>query len=99
MVITNETQIAKNFNKFFTEIDPRLAKEIETPIILFGDYLKHCDAKHPDTPVSINKLKDVFFPLQVNKSSGYSGIRFNVVKHYFGSSHKPLLHIFIFRTS
>ena len=99
MVIKNETQITKNFNKFFTEVDPRLAKETETPIILFGDYLKHCDTKHPDNPVSINELKDAFFPLQINKSSGYSGIRFNVVKHYFGSSHKPLLHIFIFRNS
>ena len=99
MVITNETQIGKNFNKFFTEIDPRLAREIERPIILFGDYLKHCDAKQSDNPVSINELKDAFFPLQRNKSSGYSGIRFNVVKHCFGFSHKPLLYIFIFRTS
>ena len=30
----------------------------------------------------------------INKSPGYDGISFNVVKHCFGSLHKPLFHIF-----
>ena len=30
---TDETQIAENLNNFFTEIGPKLAKEIETSII------------------------------------------------------------------
>ena len=48
----------------------------------------------PDNPVSISELKDAFFSLQANKRPGYDGISFNVVKHCFGSLHKPLLHIF-----
>ena len=48
----------------------------------------------PDKPVSISELKDAFFSFQANKRPGYDGISFNVVKHCFGSSHKPLLHIF-----
>ena len=47
-----------------------------------------------DNPGSISELKDAFFSLQVNKRPGYDGISFNVVKHCFGSLHKPLLHIF-----
>ena len=48
----------------------------------------------PDNPVSLNELKGAFFSLQINKSPGYDGISFNVVKECFGSLHKPLLHIF-----
>ena len=91
---TDEPQIAENFNKFFTEIGPKLAKEIETSTIKFEDYLEQCNTILPDNPVSINELKDAFFPLQINKSPGYDGISFNVVKHCFVSLHKPLLHIF-----
>ena len=37
--------------------------------------------------------KDIFF-LQINKGSGYDGIRFSVFKHCFGFLHKLLLDIF-----
>ena len=37
MVIIDETQIAENFNEFFREIRPKLAKKIETPTIKFDD--------------------------------------------------------------
>ena len=37
MVIIDETQIAENFNEFFREIRPKLAKEIERPTIKFDD--------------------------------------------------------------
>ena len=73
IVITDETQIAENLNKFFTEIVPKLAKEIETSATKFDDYLKQCDTIQSDNPVSINELKDAFFSLQKNKSSGYDG--------------------------
>ena len=94
IAITDETQITKNFNKFFTEIGTKFAKEIETSTIKFDDYLKQCNTILPDNPVFINEVKDTFFSLQVNKSPGYDGIGFNVVKHCFGSLHKLLLHIF-----
>ena len=95
-LIREETQIAKNFDKFFTEIGPKFAKEIETPTKKFDDYLEQCDTIQPDNRVSIIELKDAFFSLQTNKSSGYDGISFNIVQHYFGSLHKPFLHLFIY---
>ena len=62
ITITDEIQVAKNFNKFFTKIGPKLAKETETYAIKFDDYLKQYEIKQPDNPVSINGLKDTFFP-------------------------------------
>ena len=62
VTITDEMQVVKNFNKFFTKIGPKLAKETETYTIQFDDYLKQCDIIQPDNPVSINELKDTFFP-------------------------------------
>ena len=44
--------------------------------------------------MSINELKDAFFSLQTNKSSGHDEISFDVIKSCFGSLSKPLLHIF-----
>ena len=40
---TDETQIAENLNKFFTEIGPKLAKEIETSTVKFDDHLEQCN--------------------------------------------------------
>ena len=37
IAITDEKSIAENFNKFFTEIHPKFAKETETPTIKFDD--------------------------------------------------------------
>ena len=92
--ITNSKLIAENFNKFFTEIGPRLAGEIEKPAKTFDVYLKKVDVLQPEYPLSINELKDAFFSLQTNKSSGHDEISFDVIKSCFGSLSKPLLHIF-----
>ena len=43
IAITDEKPIAENFDKFFTEVDPKFTKETETPTIKFDDYLKQCD--------------------------------------------------------
>ena len=61
ITITDETKIVENSNKFFTEIGPKCAKEIERPIIKFDDYLDQYDTIQPDNPVFVNELKDIFF--------------------------------------
>ena len=72
-----------------------LPKRLKKTTIKFHYYLKQCDPIRPDNSVSINVLKETFFCLQTNKSHGYDGIGFNVVKHCFGFLHKSLLHISI----
>ena len=62
--MTDDTQTAESFNKFFTEIGPKLARETETFSMKFDDYLEQCNTIMPDNPVSINELKDTFFPFR-----------------------------------
>ena len=86
--------IAESFNKYFTQIGPKLAKDIGTSTKSFNEYIKKHDTTQPEKVISVNELKDAFFSLKINKSTGYDDISFNVVKKCFGVLHKPLLHIF-----
>ena len=62
IAIRDETQIAENFNKFFTEIGPKLAKEIQTSTIKFDDYVEQCNTILPDNPVYKWTKRRLFFP-------------------------------------
>ena len=92
--ITETKSIAVNFNKYFTQIGPKLAKDIRTSTRSFNEYIKKHDTTQPGKVISVNEFKDAFFSLKRNKSAGCDDISFNVVKKYFGVLHKPLLHIF-----
>ena len=61
---------------------------------MVNEYIKKHDTTQPEKVISVNELKDAFFSLKINKSTGYDDISFNVVKKCFGVLHKPLLHIF-----
>ena len=88
--ITHERLIARRFNIYFAQIGTNLAKTIETSSIKFESFLKKCDSIQPESPLSVNELKNTFFSLKINKSSGYDGISFNVVRNCFGRFLKPL---------
>ena len=92
--ITNIHTIAENVNKFFTEIGPSLANKTDPSRKCFHEYLKEYQTCQPENVISVNKLKDAFYSLKINKSPAYDDISFNVVKKCFGVLCKPLLHIF-----
>ena len=92
--ITDEELIAKSFNKYFAEIKPKLAKNIQKSSINFESFMKTCDSTQAERELTINELKDTFFSLKINKSLGYDDISFNVVKTCFGRLLKPLMFIF-----
>ena len=46
--------IAKTFNTFFTETEPRLAKKIETLPKAFETYLQKCKTIQPENPLTMN---------------------------------------------
>ena len=92
--ITETESIAESFNKYFTQIGPKLAKDIGTSTKSFNEYIKKHDTTQPEKVISVNELKYAFFSLKINKSTGYDDISFNVVKKCFGVLQKPLLHIF-----
>ena len=54
---------------------------------------KFCYIKS-ECDLTVNELKEAFFSTKINKSSGYDGISFNVVKNCFGPLIKPLMYIF-----
>ena len=93
-VVTDTEVTAKHFNTFFTEIGLKLAKAIETPAKTFETYLQKYKIRQPENPLTITELKDAFFSLQTNKSLGYDGISFNVIKYCFEPLSTSLLNIF-----
>ena len=58
---TGENQIANEFNKYFSDIGPSLAKNIPKPSITFESFLKRVNTALPSQSLSINELKDAFF--------------------------------------
>ena len=79
-----ETEIAKKFNEFFTEIGPSLARKIPTPSKPFERFLKKTSTTLPERCLTVNELKDTFLSLKMSKSAGADEISFNVIRNCFG---------------
>ena len=60
--VTSEIGIANEFNKFFKNIGPELAWKILTASRTFESFLNKIDITIPADSVSINELKEAFFP-------------------------------------
>ena len=92
--IVGETKIANEFHNFFTNIGPKLAQKIPQPSRPFQSYMKTVNYELENKKVTINELKEAFFSLKINKSTGFDDISYNVVKNCFGELSDSLLHIF-----
>ena len=92
--ITHVDLTAENFNKYFSDIGPKLAKDIEMSSIDFRSYIKEHESVQSECDLTVDELKEAFFSLKIDKSLGYDGISFNVVKNCFGPLTKPLMYIF-----
>ena len=82
------------FNRFFANVSPILAKQIPEREKTFESYLVKTSATMQHKSVSINELRDAFFSLKLNKSPEYDGISFNVVKKCFSELCEPFKHLF-----
>ena len=92
---TGEDEIANEFNKYFADIGPSLAKNIRNPLISFDSFLKRVNTTLPSQSLSKKELKDNFlFSLKTNKSPGADEINFNVIKHCFGELCGPYKYLF-----
>ena len=65
---TGENEIANEFNKYFADIGPSLAKNIPDLLISFESFLKRINTTFPGQSLSINELKDAFFSENKQKS-------------------------------
>ena len=82
--ITLETEIAKKFNEFFTEVSPSLARKVPTPSNPFEIFSNEPSTTLPERYLTRNELMDVFFSLKMSKSTGAYEISFNAIKNCFG---------------
>ena len=65
---TVENEIANEFNKFFADIGPSLAKNIPKSSIPFESFLKRGNSTMSSQSLSANELKDAFFSENKQKS-------------------------------
>ena len=70
-----------------------IKKSLKKKQHLYQTSLKKKKKKKKKT-LSINKLKDAFFLLDINRSPDFGGISFTVLKKCFGALHKLLLYVF-----
>ena len=59
--ITNEDLIAENFIKYFSDIRPNLAKNIEVPSIDCIRYITEHESVQSECDLTVNELKEAFF--------------------------------------
>ena len=89
-----QKKIVTEFNRFFANVGPTLAKQIPESENTFESYLVKTSATMQHESVVINELRDAFFSFKLNKSPGYDEISFNVVKKCFSELCEPLKHVF-----
>ena len=92
--ITLETEIAKRFNEFFTEIGPFVARKIHTPSKPFKSFFQKSQ-HHLTWKISYHKqIKGrLFFP-KMDQSIGADETSFNVIKSCFGELSDILRYVF-----
>ena len=92
--LTSKIGIVNEFNKFFTYIGPELARKISVASTTFESFLNKIDITIPVDSITINELKEVFFSLKTNKSTGYDEISSNVIINCFSKLNDALRYLF-----
>ena len=92
--VSNKPEIADAFNDFFTNIGQKLASQIPKSSKIFETYINKVNVKMESKSSSINELKDAFFSLKINKSSGVDDVSFNIIKKCFGVLFELLIYLF-----
>ena len=90
----DQTKIAHEFNSFFTNIGKNLASKIPNASTPFEYFVNKSDFVMETKPLSMNELKDAFYSLKSNKSSGNDDISYNAIKKCFGGLCEPLRYLF-----
>ena len=78
--ISNENKIADKFNKFFTEIGPKLSSKIDNSNKHFLSYMTNINApKISNTELTDQELDKAFSSVKRNKSNGFDDISTNTL--------------------
>ena len=77
----NNKAIAENFDKFFSEIKPKLASKIGHSLISFEHFLHGDYPSLEEKPITDDELNEALQTLKTKNSSGYDEISSDVIKH------------------
>ena len=77
-------------SSFFTNVGKNLASKIPNASTPFKYFVNKSYFAIETKALSMNELKDAFYSLESNKSPGYDGISYNVIKNCFDSLCEPL---------
>ena len=99
LVINNTTvaekqEVSENLNKYFTNIGPNLASIIPKEQRGFEKYLANCNTAMNDAPLTSEEVRNVFYSLKTNTSTGHDDISFNAINIVFDFIVEPLRYIF-----
>ena len=97
--IFDQSKIAHGFNKFFTDVGPKLASSIPSSSKDFNDFLSSASTSLDEYLLQDEELNEVLNNLKANKSPGFDDISstifkrcreniFNLIKHVFSLSLK-----------
>ena len=92
--VNGDKRIASEFNNFFMDIGPELAKGISRPARSFESYVRKSGSTMPTGLISVNELKDAFFSMGANKCPRHDETNFNKVRSCFGELCEPLQCLF-----
>ena len=86
--------IVENFDKFFSEIGPKLASKIPHLLISFEHFLHGDYPSLEEKPITDDELNEALQTLKIKKSSRYNEISSDVIKHISPSDFELLRYFF-----
>ena len=92
--VHTDNEIAEEFNKFFTNIGPKLAEKIEPTQKSFKEYLTHFDKQLDNSELSFEEFKNAFKSLKRNKATGADDLSCNIIIDSYEDIKLPLFYVF-----
>ena len=90
----DQEKIANGFNKYFTEIMPKIAPSIPASSEDFKQLMNVSKTALQEYTLQDEELEEAFNSLKSNKSPGFDNISSSVVNFYISAIFNPLKHIF-----
>ena len=90
----DQNKIAHGFNKYFTDIGPKLASSIPASSEVFKQFMNVSKTVLQEYALQDQELEEAFSILKSNKNPGFDDISSSVVKFYANGTFNPLKHIF-----
>ena len=93
-ITEKESEIAKEFNKYFTSVGTALASKIPIVTKDVSEYLPQCNASMEDKELSFQEFEKAFKTLKRNKAIGCDGLNGSIITDVYDSVKAILFKIF-----